>query len=77
MAYYVTCPNCGANLDHGERCDCLEELKKSVRSEKTKDAKGLNKGDFLHQRKKPKQKITSHINYYIPEEGGLSNEIKH
>lgn len=24
MAYYHTCPHCGANLDPGERCDCRE-----------------------------------------------------
>lgn len=24
---YVTCPKCGANLDHGERCDCEEHKK--------------------------------------------------
>lgn len=22
MAYYSTCPNCGSNLDPGEKCDC-------------------------------------------------------
>lgn len=22
MAYYYTCPNCGANLDPNEKCDC-------------------------------------------------------
>lgn len=22
MAYYRTCPRCGANLDPGEKCDC-------------------------------------------------------
>ena len=22
MAYYTTCPHCGANLDPGESCDC-------------------------------------------------------
>lgn len=22
MSYYKTCPDCGANLDPGERCDC-------------------------------------------------------
>lgn len=25
MTYYYTCPNCGANLDPGERCDCERE----------------------------------------------------
>lgn len=39
MAYYTTCPHCGANLDPGERCDCQdkkgaeppqEEQKKSI-----------------------------------------------
>ena len=28
MAYYNTCPNCGANLDPGESCDCKREKKK-------------------------------------------------
>ena len=22
QTYYATCPNCGANLDPGESCDC-------------------------------------------------------
>lgn len=25
MAYYSICPNCGASLDPGEKCDCQEE----------------------------------------------------
>lgn len=25
MAYYNTCPNCGSNLDPGEKCDCENE----------------------------------------------------
>lgn len=25
MAYYITCPHCGANLDPGERSDCQDE----------------------------------------------------
>lgn len=24
MAYYHICPRCGASLDPGERCDCME-----------------------------------------------------
>ncbi len=43
MAYYWTCPHCGANLDPGERCDCLKGLKKPFRGEEMKNAKGLNK----------------------------------
>lgn len=25
MAYYRVCPNCGSNLDPGEKCDCQTE----------------------------------------------------
>jgi len=25
MSYYKPCPDCGANLDPGERCDCKED----------------------------------------------------
>ena len=25
MAYYRTCPDCGAHFDPGERCDCHDE----------------------------------------------------
>ena len=27
MAYYRTCPDCGGNLDPGERCECQDERK--------------------------------------------------
>ena len=35
MAYYRTCPVCGANLDPGETCDCGKEreVKKSADSD--------------------------------------------
>lgn len=26
-AYYHICPHCGASLDPGELCDCMERLK--------------------------------------------------
>lgn len=35
MAYYNVCPNCGSNLDPGEKCTCLEE--------KTKQQEFLNR----------------------------------
>lgn len=25
MAYYNVCPDCGCNLDPGEKCDCRKE----------------------------------------------------
>lgn len=25
MSYFRTCPDCGAHLDSGERCDCRDE----------------------------------------------------
>ena len=25
MSQYITCPDCGAHLDHGEKCDCKQE----------------------------------------------------
>lgn len=27
MPYYNSCPDCGANLDPGEKCDCQEKEK--------------------------------------------------
>lgn len=40
MYYYHTCPECGANLDPGEKCDCqknnsyiTKEDNKNVRNE--------------------------------------------
>ena len=29
--YYRTCHLCGANLDPGERCDCMEEKEKTAK----------------------------------------------
>lgn len=25
MAKFVVCPDCGATLDHNEKCDCIKE----------------------------------------------------
>lgn len=35
MSYYRVCPNCGANLDPGERCDCQDEEKQDEREDRT------------------------------------------
>lgn len=31
MAYYNVCPDCGCNLDPGEKCDCAREKKNKKR----------------------------------------------
>lgn len=40
MAVYKECPYCGAHLDPGERCDCMEQQKERPdAAEKAKEAK--------------------------------------
>ena len=39
MAYYNVCPNCGSNLDPGEKCDCQKE--KSQPEEKEEAAAAI------------------------------------
>ena len=39
--YYRACPNCGCNLDPGERCDCSEknsQIEKERHFQKTLDS---------------------------------------
>lgn len=33
MAHYNVCPNCGGNLDPGEKCDCRNEKQEDSRNE--------------------------------------------
>lgn len=33
--YYITCPNCGSNLDPGEICDCTKDAAQNVQEAKT------------------------------------------
>ncbi len=41
MAFYETCPLCGANLDPGEPCDCQEE--KELEGERLRRIQGMLK----------------------------------
>ena len=38
MAYYKTCEHCGANLDPGEQCDCMENKQERGRLCKVSEA---------------------------------------
>lgn len=44
MAYYQSCPECGANLDPGEVCDC----KKKAAEDATPDGKDMQNTYFLY-----------------------------
>lgn len=33
MSYYKTCPDCGANLDPGERCDCQVDVSQLIQND--------------------------------------------
>ena len=35
MAKYTTCDDCGANLDHGESCDCTEDERQAEAEEES------------------------------------------
>lgn len=39
MAYFDTCPCCGANLDPGEKCDCYKKHKDRTAEANTVKAK--------------------------------------
>jgi len=39
MSYYNECPNCGAHLDPGERCDCVPQPRRSRQYTLTKEDK--------------------------------------
>lgn len=40
MAYFNTCPHCGATLDPGEKCECIDE-----KEERRKKWESLTKND--------------------------------
>ena len=44
MPYYKTCPDCGAHLDPGERCDCREEEKAAVDTANIGGSSGMEHG---------------------------------
>ena len=45
MSYYRTCPNCGAALDPGERCDCRDGTESEARKGKEKAAASATNTD--------------------------------
>lgn len=54
MPYYNTCPNCGANLDPGEPCDC--EIQKELYSRHLKTEPGTGQLLFMPVREDRNEK---------------------
>lgn len=53
MPYYRICPDCGAYLDFGERCDCQDQEKAAP------DATNIQSGKVDHELPDPRS--TSHF----------------
>lgn len=51
MAFYKTCPDCGANLDPGELCDCQKEKDLEKKKMQSMFAVGNDGQMQLHFRK--------------------------
>lgn len=50
MAQFRTCPNCGANLDPEERCDCLKREQK-LRKQKREASRMAEQEGMWEQQK--------------------------
>ena len=48
MAYYRTCPDCGDNLDPGERCECQDKRKTAPSGNDTQSGKAKQESDISH-----------------------------
>ena len=48
MAFYRTCPDCGANLDPGEECDCRRE--KELERQKMQSMFAVGKGGQIDRK---------------------------
>ena len=54
---FRTCPDCGANLDPGEKCRCREEAQEEKRiAEREAKLEALRKGLLQHMRTQNREK---------------------
>ena len=63
MSYYTTCPKCGASLDPGEKCDCVQTKEKSTETAATVNGANLNNHnqDITNPTKKQPFKISEYL----------------
>ncbi len=65
MSYYTTCPKCGASLDPGEKCDCVQTKEKSTETAATVNGANLNNHnqDITNPTKKQPFKVSEYLEY--------------
>ena len=65
MSYYTTCGKCGASLDPGEKCDCVQTKEKSTETAATVNGANLNNHnqDITNPTKKQPFKISEYLKY--------------
>ncbi len=65
MAYYNTCPDCGANLDPGERCDCTKEKSACVGTQNGQKCVKLHLTQYTTERQTCQAKLGKNKTNYI------------
>ena len=63
MSYYTTCPTCGASLDPGEKCDCVQTKEKSTETAAT--VNGANNKNQLQDTTNPTKKQPFEVSEYL------------
>lgn len=65
MSYYTTCLKCGASLDPGEKCDCVQTKEKSTETAATVNGANLNNHnqDITNPTKKQPFKVSEYLEY--------------
>jgi len=56
VPYYNVCDLCGANLDPGEKCTCVEDAKREAQEAKTKKAVDFTMQLLMSPKKRRKTK---------------------
>ena len=71
---YDVCPNCGAHLDHGEKCDCQDEKENAPDAAGAPSQKGIN-ADLSVANSMPDVNRYLHLREICESTGAMGKEI--
>ena len=71
---YDVCPNCGAHLDHGEKCDCQDEKENAPDAAGAPSQKGIN-ADLSVANSMPDVNRCLHLREICESTGAMGKEI--